>query len=303
MSILSFPNRGHWGNAKWRGNCSGFVYQDLFLRLQPKRFCDPTMGSGSAIEVAREMGIEAIGLDLHSGFNALKMSILDALDDNPADLVLSHPPYHDVITYSGNVWGSEPHPDDLSHCLDVDDFNEKMTTVLFNQRDATTSNGIYGCIIGDQRSQGQYRSFQAELIARMPSDELAGVLIKAQHNTQSENKSYGNMKGLPFITHEYILLWRKSAAVISWLGTIRDLDIKHYARQVSSWKSLVIMVMSKFKNSPVSLSEIYAEIEKNAGDRLKSNKHYQAKVRQVLNQNTVEFKQVSRGVWQFAQFA
>jgi len=260
-------------------------------------------GSATSIEVAREMGIEAIGLDLHSGFNALKMSILDALDDKPADLVLSHPPYHDVILYSGNVWGDQPHPDDLSHCLDVDDFNEKMTTVLFNQRDATSTDGFYGCIIGDRRKNGQYQSFQAELIARMPSDELAGVMIKAQHNTTSGNKSYGNMKGLPFIMHEYILLWRKSAAAMSWLGAIRDLDIKHYARQVSTWKSLVLMIMAKFKNSPVSLAEIYTEIEKNAGDRLKSNRHYQAKVRQVLNQNATEFKQVGRGVWQLAQFA
>lgn len=29
MSILSFPERGHWGDAKWRGNCSGHVYKDL----------------------------------------------------------------------------------------------------------------------------------------------------------------------------------------------------------------------------------------------------------------------------------
>lgn len=30
MSVLSFAERGPWGDAKWRGNCSGFVYQALF---------------------------------------------------------------------------------------------------------------------------------------------------------------------------------------------------------------------------------------------------------------------------------
>ena len=62
------------------------------------------VGSGTSVEVAREMGIEAYGLDLHSGFNILKTSIL-ATVGKPSDLVLSHPPYHDMIPYSGSEWG------------------------------------------------------------------------------------------------------------------------------------------------------------------------------------------------------
>jgi hypothetical protein len=68
-SILSFPDRGHWGNAGYRGNCSGYVYQQLFTVLRPRVFIDPMVGSGTSVEVAREMGTEAYGLDLHSGFN------------------------------------------------------------------------------------------------------------------------------------------------------------------------------------------------------------------------------------------
>jgi hypothetical protein len=50
------------------------------------------------------MRIEAHGLDLHSGFNILKERILDVVGKPSSDLVLSHPPYHDIIVYSGNVW-------------------------------------------------------------------------------------------------------------------------------------------------------------------------------------------------------
>lgn len=91
MSILSFPQRGPWGKSSWRGNCTGFVYKDLFERLQPKSFCDAMVGSGTSVEVAKEMGIEAYGLDLHSGFNILRDSIVKTVGKE-VDIVLTHPP-------------------------------------------------------------------------------------------------------------------------------------------------------------------------------------------------------------------
>jgi hypothetical protein len=124
-SILSFPDRGPWGNSRYRGNCSGHVYKRIFEHLHPRVFTDPMVGSGTSVEVAREMGIEAYGLDLHSGFNILKDSILKAVG-KPSDLVLSHPPYHDMIPYSGSEWGREPHPDDLSRCKSEAEFLEKL---------------------------------------------------------------------------------------------------------------------------------------------------------------------------------
>jgi hypothetical protein len=68
-SILSFPDRGPWGKSRYRGNCSGYVYKRIFEHIRPRVFTDPMVGSGTSVEVAREMGIEAYGLDLHSGFN------------------------------------------------------------------------------------------------------------------------------------------------------------------------------------------------------------------------------------------
>lgn len=157
MSILSYPERGPWGRSSWRGNCSGHVYQELFQRLGPKVFVDPMVGSGTSVEVAKEMGIEAFGLDLHQGFNAVSDSILMAVG-KPADLVVSHPPYGSMILYSGAVWGSQPNPNDLSRCADDDEFHEKMQLVLLNQRDATLPGGYYGTIIGDWRRDGVYTS-------------------------------------------------------------------------------------------------------------------------------------------------
>lgn len=206
-SILSFPDRGRWGDACYPGNCSGYIYQTLFKHLQPRVFTDPMVGSGTSVEVAREMGIEAHGLDLHSGFNILTDSILQAVG-KPSDLVFSHPPYHNMVIYSGRVWAKEPHPDDLSRCSTEEDFIEKLNRALANQRDATKLGGFYGLLIGDVRRSGRYSSYQADILACMPRQELRAVLIKAQHNVRSDQVRYERLS-LPRIQHEYILLWQK----------------------------------------------------------------------------------------------
>ena len=206
-SLLSFPQRGPWGNAGYRGNCSGYVYQRIFQWLRPRVFTDPMVGSGTSVEVAREMGIEAYGLDLHSGFDILKDSILEAVG-KPSDLVLSHPPYHNIIVYSGNVWGREPHPDDLSRCDSEEDFLGKLYLALLNQRLATVLGGYYGIIIGDVRHTGRYTSFQADIIAKFHKEELRAVLIKAQHHVGSDATTYKYLR-LPRIRHEYVILWQR----------------------------------------------------------------------------------------------
>ncbi len=294
MSIMNFPERGVWGNAKWRGNCSGHVYKELFERLQPKVFVDPMVGSGTSVEVAREIGLEAYGLDLHSGFNAVRHSILSAVGKE-ADLVVSHPPYGGMIVYSGNVWG-EANPDDLSRCVDDADFHEKMQLVLLNQRDATRRGGYYGTIIGDWRRGGVYTSYQAEMIARMPSDELAAVLIKAQHNTQSSSKSYGRMR-LPFILHEYILLWQKKApgVLLMLSGLVRE----QRKRLSGTWKNIVRLALVQLGGS-ADLSTLYGVISKQADERLAANPHWRDKVRQTLNSNPGLFASSQRGVWALA---
>ena len=79
---------------------------------------------------------------------------------------------------------------------------------IVNQRKATAPGGFYGIIIGDVRRRGQYSSYQAEAIARMPREELRAVLIKAQHNMVSNHVNYAPMK-FPKIMHEYVIIWQR----------------------------------------------------------------------------------------------
>ncbi|MBN3760973.1 hypothetical protein [Burkholderia sp. Ac-20365] len=297
-SIMSFPSRGEWGKASWRGNCSGHVYRTLFeqilVGLADPVFIDPMMGSGTSIDVCKDMNIRAHGLDLHMGFNALRDSILERTGE-PGNLVLSHPPYGGQIKYSGEVWGETPHPDDLSHCVDDEDFHNKLAYCVLNQRDATVDGGYYGVIIGDWRRRGNYTSYQAELIARMPSDELAGVLIKAQHNTMSSFKKYAGKTALPFITHEYIVLFAKKARTV--LDVLAITAREAHARLQGTWRNVVKLVLMKLGGS-APLQKIYEAVSA-ATDKVASNPNWQAKVRQTL-QLHAEFARSERGVWALA---
>ena len=311
MSILSYPDRGHWGKSSWRGNCSGHVYKDLFGMLTPNSVCDPMVGSGTSGDVAKEMGIKFYGLDLHQGFNILKDSIVEA-NGEEVDLVFSHPPYHSMIKYSGvsqfkgkdvnGMWGvelgKEGHPDDLSRCDSVDDFMEKLHLAMLNQREATKVDGYYGILIGDHRKNGEYFSYQAEAIARMPRKELQSVMIKAQHNCVSDKRNYGRMK-LPFIQHEYLLLWKRSAQIMSMIHALTDMA-RHQQNTLSSTWRVVIKNAVVQLGGKCSLSDLYDILSENAGDKIKSNDNWKAKARQTLQLHEDLFTNVDRGVWKLA---
>jgi hypothetical protein len=113
------------------------------------------------------------------------------------------------------------HPEDLSRCASEDEFVEKLTIALKNQRHATRPGGYYGAIIGDVRKAGVYSSYQADIITWMPKSELQAVLIKQQHNMASNGRDYPLR--LPRIMHEYVVLWqrRRTVSVVRPRGEFR----------------------------------------------------------------------------------
>lgn len=298
QSIISYPERGHWGSSKYRGNCSGFVYRDLYQATNPSFVIDPCVGGGTSIEVAREMGIEALGLDLHSGFNLLKDSILEQ-SGKPADLCISHFPYHDMIVYGGNVH-QVIHPDDLSRCASVEEFVEKCHLALLNQREATRPGGYYATLIGDLRRAGQYYSFQSDFISRLPADELRSVIIKGQHNCWSDKNQYQGRfsRGLPRIMHEYLIVWQRPEGGVSMLVTLKKMATKAHNTLWSSWKTVVQHAMVQL-GGKAKLTDLYEVIAGVAEDRIAQNENWQAKVRQTL-QRAECFKAVERGTWTLA---
>lgn len=101
-SLVRYKERGSWGNANWRGNCSGYLIKDIIEQFKPKYFVDVCEGSGTSGDVCGEFGIKYTGLDLHKGFDFTFDYVLSHIE-RPADIVFSHPPYHNMIKYTDFV--------------------------------------------------------------------------------------------------------------------------------------------------------------------------------------------------------
>ena len=289
-SIMSFPERGPWGKSSWRGNTSGYVIKEMIEHFNPRLFVDACEGSGTSGDVCRDMGVDYIGLDLYKGQDFTKDDILTQLP-RPADIVFTHPPYHDMITYSGEVYDGM-RDGDTSRCVNPEEFIAKSQVMLLNQREATREGGVYATLIGDHRGgtlgRGNFRSYQADFIQMMPKDELLSVTIKLQHNCLSDTRRYsGNF--VP-IMHEYLLLWKKSAK--SLFAVSFDIASEMTKRVATTWRNAIRMVMMKLGTA--KLSDIYAEVEKVASNLIAKNPNYKAKIRQILQKH---FRNAERGVW------
>lgn len=243
------------------------------------------------------MGIRALGLDLHQGFNCLTNSILEASKNEEADLCFSHPPYGPMVRYSGHVWG-EAHQGDLSRCDSFEDFCTKMELVLLNQREATKRGGHYGMLIGDYRKNGEYFSYQAELIARMPKSELAAVIIKAQHNTTSGRAQYTGMK-YPRILHEYAVLWKRADSITSWLGLLAHSLVASQRRMAATWSVIVQHALVQL-GGRATLADLYQAVSQAAPEKLSNNQNWKPKVRQTLQLHQALFKSLGEGEWSLA---
>lgn len=290
-SVMSFPERGNYGNSNWRGNTSGYVIKELIQHFNPKLFVDACEGSGTSRDVCKEMGIVYVGLDLYKGQDFTKDSILTQLP-RPADICFTHPPYHDMIAYSGSVYGKEILTGDTSHCRNVEEFISKSQVMLMNQREATKEGGIYCTLIGDQRGgslgKGNFRSYQADFISMMPKEELLSVAIKLQHNCMSDTRVYSG-SFIP-IMHEYLLIWKKKAK--SLFAISFDIASELQSRVATTWRNAIRIVMMKLQKA--NLNTIYNEIEKVAASLIANNPNYKAKIRQTLQKH---YNNVERGVW------
>lgn len=294
-SIVSYPDRGkQYGKASWRGNTSGYIIKDLISQFSPKLFVDVCEGSGTSRDVCKEMNVPYVGLDLHSGFDFTRNSVLAAVG-RPADIVFSHPPYHDMIKYQaerarhGMDVGTG---NDLSECQNVEEFLEKSQLMLLNQREATVAGGIYTTLIGDMRKGGKFHSFQADYINLLPKKELLSVVIKLQHNTQSGQNSYPGK--VIRIEHEYLLIWKKEAVTLAHVCWDKA---RNYQNAIhSTWRSFVRLALMNLGGES-SLEKIYSEVERIAESKIKTNNNNRAKIRQTLQHH---FLSVERGVWAVA---
>jgi hypothetical protein len=204
-SVVSYPDRGPWGDASYRGNCSGYLVKDLILRFGCNSVFDPAEGSGTVKDVVAGINqfhrrdIEYEGRDLRQGWDILT----GTLPDSQFDLVWYHPPYWDIVRYSDD-------PKDLSNCQGIEEFELRLNRSVERLFQAVNPGGILAVLIGDKRKDGKYYPLFRSLLFNPHIGEIKAVIIKVQHNCRSDSAHYqANNPFLIPIKHEYCLVFRK----------------------------------------------------------------------------------------------
>ncbi|CAM5559904.1 hypothetical protein [Eoetvoesiella caeni] len=289
-SICSYPDRGPYGKSSYRGNCTGHIIKDFigsYLKRQDGLVADPSIGGGTSVDVANELGVRFKGTDLHQGFNLLRDDFGTFLQEE-AHLVWWHPPYANMIEYSGNQWGTADKWD-MSR-LSMIEFTEALELALMNIHDACEKGAHYGVLMGNLRRKGEYFNLSS-LVERVAPGKLVDELIKVQHNCVSDSRSYAG--SVIRIAHEKLLVFRRdnSDSSMFFLATMHQRAVNMVQ---TTWRAAVRRIL---QGKTLALNDIYHAVEPYAQQR--SNVHWQAKVRQVL-QDARYFSRIESGVYTLA---
>ena len=286
----------------YRGNCSGLLIKDLIQQYRLQGLSDFMVGSGTTEQVVREEGLRGSFADLNRGYDMMSMDIPER-----AENIFWHPPYHDMIVYSGKQYDVREVEartglpadtilaNDLSRCASWEEFVKKMNYCMMKQFSALEKGGRMFVLVGDMKRRGKLYSMLCDIIK---PGTLEQVIIKAQHNCWSDRQSYSNQNFVP-IVHEYLLVTRKDSGLIvpvSW-GSTKTYDMKRFGDQ--SWRDLVWATIQE-NGGQMSLQELYDALKDSA--KAQRNAHWQEKIRQTV-QNIRHFIRTERGCYALAPAA
>lgn len=305
-SFMAYPERGEGGNSQWRGNCSPEVVAALLRYcLDDKRYygkdtstftlLDPMSGSGTSKAAADRYQVRSLLYDLNpapaygkGNWNALK----DEVEDS-ADLIFFHPPYYNMIQYSGNIWGN-PHPDDLSRCENYSDFLEKLNHCIRKFFLALRKGGRLAILVGDMRLHGKFYSMQHDL---MRMGDFESFLVKGQFNCVSDNRTY-KKPFIPIVT-EYALLLKKTDSFIIPFSIRQEgvFSVQNTDILALTWHHLIRLTMESIGGRG-ALKDLYYLLKEHP--KAKKNPHYQERIRATLYEHPDEYIPVSKGYFRLS---
>lgn len=236
-TVWSFPDRGSWAThmGNYRGNWAPYIPRNLILKYTQKGdwVLDQMMGGGTTLVEAKLLERNAIGIDinldavmlardrLNFSYNLLfpeyKEPIiktywgdarnLDKIDTDSIDLIATHPPYANIISYTKK----KKLTDDLSQ-LPLEEYLKEMKKVAEEAYRVLKPGKVCAILIGDTRKHKHYipiafRVMQAFLEAGFILKE---DIIKLQWNMKTTRERW-RAKEYEFylIAHEHIFVFKK----------------------------------------------------------------------------------------------
>lgn len=208
-SIYATAARGPYGDASYRGNCSGYLIKDLLRYFQPTMVLDPMTGSGTCRDVCRHLRIRHESFDLKQGVDACDSASFQDLP--PSDFVWLHPPYWRMIRYSDD-------PRCLSSAPSLSAFQDRLRLLIANCLSVLTERGILAVLMGDYFDPVERRYMPLTYYTKQICLD-AGLwpactdIIRFLHGSRSSHKSYSTsfIPGL----HDTCLVMRRALATVN----------------------------------------------------------------------------------------
>ena len=308
-SFMAFPERGEGGSNKWRGNCSPKVVEAILkYALDTKRYyrqdtshftlLDPMSGSGTSKAVADRYGVQSVLYDLNPS-PPCGIGGWDALNDevgHSSDLVFFHPPYHDIIRYSGNMWG-KPNDSDLSRCINYSDFIEKLNFILKKLYISLRKDGRLAVLVGDIRSNGEFHSIQRDM---MKIGKPESFIVKGQYSCTSDNRRYSK-PFVPIVT-EYLVVFRKDNPLVIPFSWTRESECNISKRDCKAltWHHLIRSVIEECGGS-AELTTLYEMLREHP--KAVNNSHYKERIRATIYEHRDEYISVGDGRYRLSYAA
>jgi hypothetical protein len=184
-SIHATPGRGDYGDPAYRGNCSGLLVRDLLLFFGARRILDPMEGGGTCRDVCKEHGLDYVGRDLKSGFDATRAELFQGMGQ--FDFIWLHPPYWNMVRYNAGDGRC------LSSGETVREFVTQLRSVLRNCQGVLAQGGKLAVLMGDRKHEGRYLGLPFRTLNAAVAEGYwlaAPEIIRFSHGATSSGRTY-----------------------------------------------------------------------------------------------------------------
>jgi hypothetical protein len=152
----------------------------------------------------------AIGLEVGDSRTINVSQILRKYGTDSVQLVILHPPYHNIIQFSKNRR-------DLSNTRTAEDFAEQFGTVVDNVTPALDSGRILAVVIGDKYEKGEWKPLGFMLMSEVlkRNYKLKSIVVKNFEETTGKRSQKELWRfralagGFYLFKHEYIFIFQK----------------------------------------------------------------------------------------------
>ena len=240
-SLWVLPKRDSAGAhlAWYWGNFIPQIPHQLMLRYSKKGdwVLDPFVGSGTTLIECRSLGRNGIGVDLNpevasqaerlveqeKNRHSIRTEIvtgdartidaqrmLEKLGVKQVQLLIMHPPYHDIISFSDDE-------KDLSNAKSISQFVKMFGETLDNITPVLERGRYFGLVIGDKYSKGEWIPLgfycMSEVLKRDYS--LKSIVVKNFEETRAKRdqkqlwRYRALVGGFYIFKHEYIFIFKK----------------------------------------------------------------------------------------------